>query len=519
MILSGKTIHTPRLSERIFSRDTDAYKQIHHYLYHSDIRVMYDYMESRGGTFSDITPFGAQAIMMKDFLGSVITPQQVDRERKFYKRMFGMDGVYNYDAWMFIAKDLGGRLPLEVWAIPEGHNVPVRTPILTYFNTHDVMDTIVEGQRAVVKNFGPQVAFLPGFIEPKMFKVWSPTTICTYSQHCKKVIYDGLVETGSVENLPYMLWDFGLRGVSSRESAELGGGAHLVNFVGSDTLPAVDFVNEYYSDGQFDEDGDPIYQPAVGVRATEHSVMTLEGRFGEISVVRRILERCPTGIIAMVADSYDLWNFAENIIGGEFREQIINREGTVVVRPDSGEPIPTMLKLLWILGEKFGFTVNDKGYKVLGTGKGLGKIKTLQGEKNTYDAIYEMIRALKGAGWSLDNIACFGMGGALLQGHTRDSQNMAVKLSAYDDLAGNEHEVYKDPITDPGKYSKRGRFVVSEEQNERTGELKAVTRQLKQGEANPANNLLRPIYRNGEMLVHDDFETVRTRANSWMTKS
>ena len=503
-------------SERSITRRTDAYKISHHLFYEPGIKWMYDYMESRGGEFGDITPFGAQALCQKEFTGPRVTVKQVERDRKFYKAFFGFDGVYDYDAWMFIAKELDGILPLEVWALPEGLNVPVRTPIVTYFNTHKVMDHIINGQRKIIKEFGPKVSMLPGFIEPTMFHVWAPTTISTYSQHIKKVLYQALQETGTPENIRYMLCDFGLRGVSSFESAEAGGAAHLVHFSTSDNIPSIAYINEFYGDGKFDEDGDPTYLPCMGVCATEHSVMTHKGLDHEADVVEGIFAKCPTGLVSIVGDSKNLWDFATEILGTRFHDTIINRDGVTIGRPDSGEPIPTMLKFLWLLGEKFGTHLNSKGYKMLGLPEHRGKIKALQGEKNTYDAIYNMGRALKGAGWSIDNIATFGQGGALLQGHTRDELNMAVKLSSLEDADGNEREVYKDPVTDPGKYSKRGRFAVLRKENPVTGESKITWEQLKPGEENREGNLLRPILRNGEMLHTDTFEEIRERADEWM---
>lgn len=489
-------------SERIFAKKTDGYKPSHWLFYEPGISQTYDYLTSRGGQFQTLIPFGFQGFAMKYLCGRVITPEQVKRAKKFYARYYGMDGVFNYDGWMYIAEKLGGRLPLELWALPEGLSkksknrnqtgVPVQTPLMAYFNTD------------------PNCAWLPGYIEPLMFKTWNPITVATLSQHCKIVLYEGLKRTGNEADIIWKLHDFGYRGVSSEESAEIAGAAHLLNFFGTDTVPAIDYVNEFYSDGVFDEDGDPTYMPGYSVRATEHSVMTQRGRALEVEVVRDILAKCPTGIIAMVADSYNLWDFAEKILGTELHTEVVEREGIVVVRPDSGEPIPTMMKLLWILGEKFGWTVNQKGYRVL------NHVRTLQGDKNDYDAIYNMIAATEGAKWSLDNIATFGMGGALLQASTRDTQKMAVKLSSLTDSEGKWRDVYKDPITDPGKGSKWGRFAVTLEHDEDTGEDRFVTTVLKQGQPNPEGNLLRPIYRNGEMLIHESFETVRARANAWM---
>ena len=473
----------------IWAKLTDGYKPSHWMFYEDGIREMYDYMESRGGVFADMTFFGLQALLKKYFLGNIITRYEVRRCRKFFKSYYGMEGIFNAEGWNGIA-DLG-YLPLEMWAVPEGTKTPVRTPQVVYWNTD------------------PRFPWLPGYIEPLAFKVWNPSTVCTLSQHCKAVLHQGLMETGSPELLPYMLHDFGYRGVSSEESAEFAGAAHLVNFRGTDTLPAIDFINRYYSDGVADEDGDPVYMPGCSVRATEHSVMTHRGRKLEVETVREILRKCPTGIIAMVGDSYDIFRFAGEILGGDLHTEVVEREGLVVVRPDSGEPIPTMLKLLWILGEKFGWYNNTKSYRTL------NHVRTLQGDKNDYNAIYDMIRAIKGAGWSLDNIATFGMGGALLQGSTRDTQQMAVKLSSLTDADGNWRDVSKDPITDPGKYSKAGRFAVVGYLNVK-GHMRYRTVTLKQGEALPLGNILRPVFRNGKLLVDEPFETIRARADQWM---
>lgn len=478
-----------RLSERIFAKRTDGYKPSHWLFYEPGISEMYDYLESRGGQFGDLTFFGAQAFIKKYLCGCVITPPQVERARKFYKKYYGMDGVFNYEGWMDIATRLKGRLPLEIMALPEGTIVPVRTPLLAYRNTD------------------PKHAWLPGYLEPLMFKCWNPTTVCTLSAHCKRVLYDFLVQTGTESDIVWKLHDFGYRGVSSEESAEFAGAAHLVNFCGTDTVPAIDFINEFYGDGIYDEDGDPTYMPGFSVRATEHSVMTHRGRSMECEVVRDILRKCPDGIIAMVGDSYNIFDFAEKILGEQLHKEVVERAGLVVVRPDSGGPIPTMMKLLWILGEKFSWTTNKKGYRVL------NHVRTLQGDKNDYDAIYNMCRALKGGNWSLDNIATFGMGGALLQASTRDTQQMAVKLSSLTDAEGLWRDVYKDPITDPGKGSKFGRFCVTRCKD--TGRI--ITRTLKQHEPNPPDNLLRVVARDGDLIIHDCFETVRGRANSWMS--
>ncbi len=451
----------------------DSYKTIMWDLY-DDFKEMYNYCESRGGDFSDITVFGLQALVKKYLLGNVITVEQVEEAKKFFDLHFARKDVFNYDGWMYIAKNLKGHLPIEISALPEGTTVPVKTPIMTYINTD------------------PKCGWLVGYLEPLLFKVWSPSTICTLSRHIKKVLYEGLQTSGTPENIKYLLTDFSCRGVSSNESAEFGGGAHLVNFEGSDNVPGICFVREYYSK-------DKDYMPAIGVRATEHSIMTQRGKAGESEIVKKILTKYPDGIVAMVADSYNVFEFAEKILGEQFYTEVVKHEGIIVVRPDSGPPIDTMMKLLWILGEKFGWIVNSKGYRLL------NHVRTLQGDGNNFSAIYNMVKAVTGAVWSLDNLGTFGIGGALAQAPTRDTLKMAIKLSSVTDATGNWKSIQKDPITDPGKYSKAGRFSVVKENG------RYLTKILNQGEIDP-NNLLRPIYRNGKLLIDEDFELIRSRA-------
>ena len=333
------------------------------------------------------------------------------------------------------------------------------------------------------------------------------------------MIYQFLLDTGTPADIIWKLHDFGLRGVSSMESAEIGGAAHAVNFWGSDTARCMDFINEFYSDGIFDDDGDPTYCPFYTVVATEHSVMTQRGPVGEPDLVAEILRRYPEGIISMVGDSYDIFKFAADIIGTGLHAEVVERAGVVVIRPDSGDPVPTMMKVMWNLGEKFGWAINSKGYRVLGkeSEHATGKIKVLQGDKNDFDAIYNMLRAFKGAQWSADNIATFGMGGALLQASTRDTQKMAVKLSSMT-KDGVWIDIHKDPITDPGKGSRAGRFAVVYETLP-SGVRRMSTKILKQGEPEPEGNLLREIFCNGDLMVHEDFNTIRARADEWMPKA
>lgn len=473
---------------RTVTKSTDGYKPSHWLFTDPTFQDAYAHLISRGGLYGDMTVFGLQAYVNKYLCGRVITPEEVERDNRFYTRYYRKSGVFNYQGWMYIAKNLEGRLPLEIFALPEGMIVPVQTPMLAYHVTD--------------KN----CEWLTGHLEPRLFKVWYPSMVSTISQHCKRVLLEGLKESGTEANIMHMLTDFGYRGASSEEAAEVGAAAHLVHFNSTDTIVGIDHVNEFYGDGEVDSYGDPTYMPGFGAIATKHFVMTQGGREYEPEVVRNVLKVCPDGLVVMVGDSYDIFHFCEKILGEQFHTEVVAHEGIIGVRPDSGDPIPTMLKVMWILGEKFGWTQHPTKPKY----RLLNHLRTLQGDKNNYNNIYNMIRALHGVGWSLDNILTFGMGGELLQGSTRDTQKMKMAGSSITDGNGLWRAINKDPVTDPGKFSKPGRFAVVVENG------KVVTKTLVQGQPIPSGNLLEVVYRNGDWLKHTTFETVRERANRWI---
>jgi nicotinamide phosphoribosyltransferase len=214
-----------------------------------------------------------------------------------------------------------------------------------------------------------------------------------------------------------------------------------------------------------------------------------------------MLTQYPKGIVSIVSDSYDIFNACENIYGVELRELILQRDGVTVIRPDSGDIIPTVLRILDILGQQFGTTVNSKGYRVLPP-----QVRVLQGDGMNFNTIRELCEALLAAGWSIDNIACFGMGGKLLQGVDRDTLKFAFKCCAID-IDGVWHEVYKDPVTDPGKTSKRGIVYVLRNAD---GQLQTFTK----SDLTPvAGDQLIPVFENGVVLCEYNLDEIRERAN------
>ena len=403
---------------------TDSYKISHYKQYPPNTSTIYSYFESRGGRFENVVFFGLQYYLKEYLSGQVVTQGYINDAALLYEKHFGNADLFNRAGWEYILQHHGGRLPVRIKAVPEGSAIPV----------HNVMMTI--------ENTDPECYWLTNFLETLLVQVWYGCTVATLSREIKRVITQYLEETGNPALINFKLHDFGFRGVSSVESAGLGGAAHLVNFMGTDTIAALTFIQSYYNT-----------QNCYGfsIPAAEHSTITSWGRENEAKAYANMLTQYPEGLVACVSDSYDIYTACDRIWGQELHDAVLARKGTLVVRPDSGKPSEVVLKVMEILGERFGTSTNDKGFKELHP-----NVRVIQGDGVDYDSIGEILSVLKQNGWSADNIA-FGMGGALLQKLDRDTQKFAFKCSAAV-VGGEERDVFKQPITDSGKNSKRGRL-------------------------------------------------------------
>jgi len=325
-----------------------------------------------------------------------------------------------------------------------------------------------------------------------LLKVWYPTTVATLSREIKKIIGGFLERTGDPSLLPFKLHDFGYRGVSSEETAAIGGAAHLINFLGTDTVAGIVLLQNCYR---------PNNMPGFSIPASEHSTITAWGKEHEVDAYRNMLQSYPTGLVACVSDSYDIYNACEKLWGELLKPDIIQRNGTLVVRPDSGDPVPVLTKVFEILGEKFGYETNAKGYRVLPP-----CVRVIQGDGVNMFTIQNMLYQLsKFSGWSADNLA-FGMGGALLQQLNRDTQKFAFKCSAAQ-INGKWQPVYKDPVTDPGKNSKHGRLLLVEPD---PGQFHTMENVL--GTELDHEDRLVTVFENGKVLVNFDLDSIRERA-------
>lgn len=404
--------------------DSDSYKTSHWMQYPPGTEQVYSYLESRGGQFDETVMFGLQYILKRYLDGVVITDNMIDVAKTVIVQHMGGNPLhFNEEGWRYIVRTHGGKLPLEIRAVPEGYKVAGKNVLITVTNTD------------------PKCFWLVNYMETMLMRVWYPITVASLSHAIKGIISEYLELSGSPDKLDSMLQDFGSRGSTSRESAAIGGAAHLVNFKGTDTMVALSMLLKYYG-------SDSI--PGRSVPAAEHSTITSWGKEDEARAYANMLRKYPEGIVSIVSDSFDIFNACGNIFGKELKSEVISRNGTVVIRPDSGEIIPTVLKCLDILADCFGYEVNKKGFKVLPN-----FVRLLQGDGMNIHTIRSLCRAITDAGWSLDNIACFGMGGKLLQGVDRDTMKFAFKASAIK-INGTWYDVWKDPVTDPGKTSKRG---------------------------------------------------------------
>ena len=460
---------------------SDSYKVSHFVQYPPGTEVVYSYFESRGGKFPDVLLFGLQYIIKRYFTGKVVTAAKIKEAEEYFKLHFGTTRNFNKAGWEYILEKYDGYLPVSIKAVPEGSIVPTHNVLLTCENTD------------------PNCFWLTNFLETLLVQVWYPCTVATNSRRQRLLIEKWLRDTGCEDvgsAADFKLHDFGFRGVSSVESSSIGGLAHLVNFRGTDTMSALVCGRQYYG----------CEMAGYSIPASEHSTMTSWGREGELDAFRNMLEQFPEGLVACVSDSWDVFNATKNFWGHELRDMILNRNGRLVIRPDSGDPPTVVVKCLELLGGPGGgfeayITKTSTGHRLLPP-----QVRLIQGDAICYEMIDKIYSAMAAAGWAADNVG-FGSGGALLQQMNRDTLKFAMKCSAVV-VNGEEREVFKDPITDPGKKSKRGKLALVRDQQHGF-----VTVKQSELSENMKDELVE-VFRNGTLLVEYTLDEVRERAIS-----
>ena len=453
--------------------NTDSYKVSMFKQYPLGTTGVYSYIESRGGKYDETVFFGLQAFI-KEYLLDPITQADIDIADEL---LTAHGEPFNRAGWQYILDKHNGYLPVVIRAVAEGTVVPVKNVLAT------------------IENTDPECFWLTTWLETALLRaVWYGTTVSTQSKYIKNIITEYLEKSGDPTTIGFKLHDFGARGVSSMESAGIGGAAHLVNFMGTDTITGLLYAREFYNAGI----------AGFSIPAAEHSTITSWGRPDEVKAYSNMVQQFgkPGALLAVVSDSYDIYQ-ACRLWGTELKNQVVESGATVVIRPDSGDPVEVLPKMFTILGELFGYTKNDKGYKVL------NNVRVLWGDGINQLSIRSILtKIVDFGGWSADNIA-FGMGGALLQQLDRDTQKFAMKCSAA--LVNGEWvDVFKDPVTDKVKASKKGRVTLWTS----GGEFQTSVEQPKgwTDKGTVWTEALEEVYRDGRLIKEITFDEVR--ANS-----
>ncbi len=447
---------------------SDSYKYAHWAQYPKGTEKVYSYFESRNGAAYDQTMlFGLQYLLKKFFVGEVVTRQKIDAAQCRVDAHLAQ-GAFNINGWNYILEKCGGRLPVTIKAVPEGLPVDTNNVLLT------------------IENNVPEAYWLTNYLETILTHVWAPSTVATMSYNAKRMMMKFLKRTSdNQEAINFMLHDFSFRGVSSFQSAYIESAGHLINFMGTDTFPAVECAMDYYNAPEV---------VAYSVPATEHSLMTARGKAGEMQILGELLDKYPTGILSVVIDSYDYLAFIANAVKN-FKDKILSRDGKLVFRPDSGAPNQVTMEVIDALAAGFGHTTNSKDYKVLNP-----KVGILWGDGIDIQGIAGILFTMEVQGWASENIV-FGMGGGLCQKINRDIQRFTFK-SSYQERDGVGYGIFKNPI-DKSKRSKKGRLKLIRDTSGRF----STVRENEDGE-----DILETVFKNGELVREMTFEQVRKNA-------
>lgn len=445
--------------------DTDSYKSGHYLQYPPGTTKLVAYLESRGGVFEKTLFFGLQ-YTLKKYLTQKITKADVEEAEAFFKHH---KLPFNKEGWLYIVNKLGGKIPLKIYAVIEGSVIPTKNILMR------------------VESTDPKCFWVVGWFETMLLRVWYPITVATQGWYLRNLILKYLEKTAEnpEQEVMFKLHDFGSRGVSSYESASIGGVAHLVNFSGSDTIAGMLCANEYYN-----ADLTPSSIPAA-----EHSSIMVWGKQAEEKAFEHIFTRLSklSPLVALPADTYDTWNAVDNLWGNKLRDKVKKSGSMLVVRTDSGDPPEVVFKALQKLEKSFGAKTNSKGYKVL------EGVRLLHSDSLSLEMIRKVLETIVASHYSAANIV-FGMGSSLLQKVNRDTQQFAYKIS-YAEVDGRGIDVSKTPKAEPGKRSKGGYLDLV-----KVGSTYKTITKRTEGDLPSELNL---VFENGKLLCDYTFKQVR----------
>ncbi len=477
---------------------TDGYKIDHRRQYPEGTTLVYSNWtprKSRMEGVNEVVLFGLQYFIKKYILEDFDThffKQPKEKVVKEYSRRINNYLGENQVGTQHIEAlhDLG-YIPMVIKSLPEGAPVPVRVPMFTMYNTQ------------------PEFFWLTNYFETLVSAVvWMPCTSATIALQYRKVLDKFAAETSSVpEFVDWQGHDFSMRGMAGIEAGLISSCGHLLSFTGTDTVPAIDLLERYYN---ADSNKELI---GGSVAATEHSVMCMGTIEDELGTFRRLIcEVYPKGIVSIVSDTWDLWKVLTEYLP-QLKNEIINREGKVVIRPDSGDPVliicgnpegkteqerKGVVELLW---DTFGGTVNEKGYKEL-----IPQIGAIYGDSITVDRATRICQGLKDKGFASTNVV-LGIGSYTYQYNTRDTFGFAMKAT-YGEVNGIGREIFKDPITDDGtKKSAKGLMKVVEEDGTYKLQDQVSWEEEQQG-------AFKEVFRDGKLLIDQSLAEIRQRIKS-----
>ena len=475
---------------------SDGYKQSHIAQYPPNTTLVYSNWTPRSskhaiGEGKGVVVFGIQAFVKKfliDDFNKNFFDQPLEAVKASYARRLRSYLGQEPDSQHIEALHNLGYLPIMLKSLPEGSICPIGVPMLTIYNTN------------------PEFFWLTNFLETIMStELWLPMTAATISKEYKDLLLFWSKKTcDNQDHIPFQAHDFSMRGMAGLEAARMSGAGHLLSFSGTDTIPAIDYLEEYY---HANADKELI---GVSIPATEHSVMSMGKKEQELQTFKRLVtEIYPAGFISIVSDTWNLWKVLNEYLP-KLKSEILAREGKVVIRPDSGNPVeiicggpstPNQKGVIELLWETFGGSINQKGYKVLDT-----HIGAIYGDSITLDRAKAICEQLEQKGFASSNIV-FGVGSFTFQYNTRDTYGFAMKAT-YGEVGGVGRKIFKDPITDDGtKKSAKGLLLVRKNP---TGEY-ALLDQVSWAEEKMG--ALQPIFKNGELLNEISLGAIRKRLN------
>ncbi|MCF8714868.1 nicotinate phosphoribosyltransferase [Joostella atrarenae] len=477
---------------------TDGYKIDHRRQYPEKTTLVYSNWtprKSRIEGVEDVVFFGLQYFIkryiIEDFKNNFFNQPKDEVCKRYSRRINNYLGENSVGIDHIKALHDLGYIPMVFKALPEGVSVPIRVPMFTMYNTL------------------PEFFWLTNYFETLLSTtVWLPCNSATIAKQYRIILDKYAAETSSTPELvDWQGHDFSMRGMAGLEAALMSSAGHLLSFTGTDTIPTIDFLETYYN---ADSDKELV---GGSVAATEHSVMCMGTNTGEQDTFERLItETYPKGIVSIVSDTWDLWKVLTEYLPN-LKEQVLSRDGKVVIRPDSGDPVKIIcgnpegktseekkgvIELLWDI---FGGKTNDKGYKELDS-----HIGAIYGDSITLERANEICKQLKAKGFASTNVV-LGIGSFTYQYNTRDTFGFAMKAT-YGEVDGEGREIYKDPITDDGtKKSAKGLLKITLEDGIYKLNDQVSWEEEKKGE-------LREVFRDGALLIDEKLSDIRTRVKN-----